>query len=114
MSPIPAKLKKEILADPYYQKCARADYFCRGRITWEHAFLYAGKQIQEKWAIIPLCIFHHLDEGLNKGENQLIALSRATTEDLSKYPNVEWAKLQQRLKYERVRGTKEHLTVPSN
>jgi hypothetical protein len=59
---------------------------------WEHAFIYAGKQINEKWAIIPLCVYHHLGEGLVKNENQRIALERATPEDLAKYPNFDWEK----------------------
>jgi len=101
MSPIPAKLKAEIESDPYYRLCARSsEGDCSGRITWEHAFIYAGKQIQERWAIIPLCWFHHLGEGLNKAKNQIIALSRATAEDFAKYPRIDWSKLQQRLTYE--------------
>lgn len=78
--------------DPYYQVCARKNGECQGRITWEHAFIYAGKQINEKWAIIPLCVYHHLGEGLVKNENQRIALARATPEDLAKYPNFDWEK----------------------
>ncbi len=78
--------------DPYYQICARKNSECQGRITWEHAFIYAGKQINEKWAIIPLCVYHHLGEGLVKNENQRIALERATPEDLAKYPNFDWKK----------------------
>jgi hypothetical protein len=78
--------------DPYYQKCARAGSECEGRITWEHAWIYAGKQINEKWAIIPLCVFHHLGKGLDKKWNQACALNRATEEDLSKYPKKDWNK----------------------
>lgn len=76
--------------DLYYKHCARANFDCSGRITWEHAFIYAGKQINEKWAIIPLCVYHHLGEGLDKHENQRIALRRATEEDLAKYPKKDW------------------------
>jgi hypothetical protein len=89
---ISQKLRSEMAADPYYQVCVRKDSTCQGRITWEHAFIYAGKQINEKWAIIPLCVYHHLREGLSKEENQRIALSRATPEDLARYPNYNWEK----------------------
>ncbi len=92
MRPIPPKLKQEMSDDPYYKHCARANSACSGRITWEHAYIYAGKQINEKWAIIPLCVYHHLGEGLDKHENQRIALSRATDEDLAKYPKKDWEK----------------------
>lgn len=93
MRPIPKKLKFEIQSDPYYDKCARAkEGGCDGRITWEHAYVYAGKQINEKWAIVPLCWYHHLGAGLDKRKNQLLALQRATPEDLAKYPKMDWQK----------------------
>lgn len=90
MRKIPQSLKNEILADPYYKQCARKDRHCKGRITWEHALIYAGRQINEKWAIIPLCVYHHLGEGLDKRLNERIAVSRATPEDLAKYPKRDW------------------------
>jgi len=90
MTPIPPKLRKEMSEDEYYTRCSRANIDCQGRITWEHAWIYGGRQIQEKWAIIPLCVFHHLGAGLDKHENQRIALERATGEDLAKYPKKDW------------------------
>ena len=90
MNSIPRKLRIELAADPYYKKCARADVECSGRITFEHAFTYAGKQIQERWAIIPLCVFHHLGEGLDKTINKEIAMSRATEKDRKEYPRLLW------------------------
>jgi hypothetical protein len=57
---IPKPLLKEILDDDYYKKCARhSEDNCKGRVTFEHAWIYASRQIQEKWAIIPLCEYHH-------------------------------------------------------
>jgi hypothetical protein len=79
-------------SDPYYGTCARSGSDCRGRITWEHAFTYAGKQINEKWSIIPLCVYHHLGLGLDKRVNEQIAVARATKGDLKKYPRKDWAK----------------------
>lgn len=93
MRKIPPKLTAEMEADPYYKFCSRADSECQGRITWEHAFVWGGKQINEKWAIIPLCVYHHLGEGLVKEINQHIALSRATLGDLFKYPKTDWWQL---------------------
>lgn len=97
MRKIPEKLREEMANDPYYKKCARQyEHNCHGRITWEHAWTYAGKQIQEKWAIIPLCEYHHdvcsyQDKGaLDKQENQRLSLLRATKEDLKKYPKKDW------------------------
>jgi len=89
MRPIPPTLKKEMEADPYYKICARRkDGGCAGRVTWEHTIIYAGKQLNEKWAIIPLCERHHAvdnyqDNGiLDKNENIRIALNRATDIEL--------------------------------
>lgn len=95
MNNIPKKVKDEILQDPFYRFCARAkepDEICIGRITWEHALLYGGKQVQEKFAIIPLCEYHHLGDGLDKSINVRIALSRAAPQDLWKYPRQTWTK----------------------
>ncbi len=90
MRKIPIELREEMSQDPYYKKCARLGNDCRGRITWEHAWIYAGKQVNEKWAIIPLCEYHHLYEGLDKKENHRISLARATQADLDKYPRKNW------------------------
>lgn len=96
MRKIPPKLAAEMEADPYYKKCARLNFECDGRITWEHAFVWGGKQINERWAIIPLCTYHHAVDlhqdgaGLNKELNEYIALSRATMGDLFKYPKTDW------------------------
>lgn len=90
MNNMPPNLRKELSKDPYYLRCAREGKDCSGRVTWEHAWIYGGKQIQEKWAIIPLCWFHHLGAGMVKWINQLLSLIRATPEDLAKYPKKDW------------------------
>lgn len=96
---MPPALRKELSDDPYYRTCARKGDDCQGRITWEHALTYAGRQIQERFAIIPLCAFHHsVDQfqdgrGINKRINVEIALSRATAADKAKYPLLPWGKI---------------------
>lgn len=89
MRPIPSSLKNELSTDPEYKTCARAsDGGCDGRITWEHAIIYAGRQLNERWAILPLCAYHHaVDEyqdggDLNKEKNEWLALTRATDAEL--------------------------------
>ena len=68
------------------------DHKCQGHSTMEHAFIYAGKQIPDKWAVIRICEWAHSVNrfqnggGLDKEKNQYIALSHATEEDLKKYP----------------------------
>lgn len=89
MRKIPESLRAEMANDPYYKRCARFEEGnCSGRITWEHAIIYAGKQLNEKWAIIPICEYHHAvdnfqDRGnLNKEKHIWIALNRATDSEL--------------------------------
>lgn len=90
MRTIPTKMREEMSNDPYYRVCSRLDLNCDGRITFEHAVIFAGRQLNEKWAILPLCEFHHAvnkhqDGGmLNKEINMWICLNRATEEELSK------------------------------
>lgn len=97
---IPEILKKKILNNPYYKKCSRKEIFhdhvCQGRITFEHVWTYRGRQIQEEWAIIPICEYAHSvlnyqDNGiLDKTKNQYISILRATKEDLLRYPKFNW------------------------
>lgn len=105
MRAIPATLRNEMESDPYYKRCCmefRGE--CEGRITWEHALIFAGKQINEKWAIIPLCEFHHAvgqfqDAGdLKKEMNVWVALNRAIESELLAYSKaIDYVKLKRRL-----------------
>lgn len=99
MNKVPKKLKdkwrlEDIFGEP--RVCLRAsEGNCQGRLTKEHAMYFAGKQIQEEWAILDICEFHHgvngfQDRGdlqkekhvwlaLNRApEDRLVALSKAT------------------------------------
>ena len=87
MRKIPESVKRILQAEPNI--CALRDYPpCGGRITWEHAIIYAGRQLNEPWAIIKICECHHAvntyqDGGnFNKELNILTALNRATEEEL--------------------------------
>lgn len=89
MNNIPASLKKEMLADPEYTRCSLLGYHvCGGRITLEHALIFAGKQIQQRFAIIPVCAAgQEVDEyqdahTMDKKRNIWVALNRATEEEL--------------------------------
>lgn len=101
MRKISKAVKEKVLERPNI--CQRHNHKCAGRITWEHALTYAGRQIDEAWAIVKLCEFHHAvntyqDSGdLNKQENQRIALNQATDEELMKYPKADFIQLRDRL-----------------
>ena len=69
---------------------------CTGKPEWEHAFIYRNRRVNEAWAIIPVCTYHHRGAGLDKDYNRYRALIRATDADLAKYPKVDW---KQKLKY---------------
>lgn len=97
MPHIPLSHRQQINSDPRFKKCARLDEGdCKGRITIEEVFLYAGKQIKEMWNYIPLCSYHHGVEnyancaGQNKKRHQEIAMAQATPEDRKKYPRIKW------------------------
>ena len=90
MRPIPAKLSAQLQYDPFMRICCRKDGGCSGRVTWEHCWIFAGKQINERWAIVPLCEFHHLGKGLDKDYGRWVSLGRATEAELTKYPRYPW------------------------
>lgn len=87
---IPKDLFEKIINDPYYKICCRkVDGGCSGRITFEHAVIFKGKQLNKLWSIIPLCEAHHsignfigANGMLDKEINLHIALQRATEADL--------------------------------
>lgn len=89
MNNIPLRLRKEMLADAEYKRCALSGYHeCGGRITLEHALIFAGKQVQKRFAIIPVCAAgQDVDEyqdshRMDKEMNRWVALNRATDDEL--------------------------------
>lgn len=91
MQPIPIKHRELINTDPFFRECVRRkESICSGRITIEHAFVYGGSQISEMFNYVPLCWHHHLGDGLDKDYGRYIALTRATPEELARYPKRDW------------------------
>jgi hypothetical protein len=84
MRKIPEKLKAEMEADKYYTKCAVGGS-CSGKIEWHHNLIYAGRQVNEKFCIIPLCKHHHDKIDYFKDEVDRIMLNRATEDELTMY-----------------------------
>lgn len=95
MRKIPLKMKKEMAEDPFMSSCCIADEHCGGRIEWHHCFIYVSKQINEKWAIVPLCGFHHSRAEIEPFKSAIcrLSLSRASREDLDKYPRKDWEQM---------------------
>lgn len=95
------KVPRELL------KCARAaEGDCRGRLTKEHALDYVGRQIQELWAILDMCAFHHAVDRYQDGGKMMkkvhgvIAAHRATVLELEKYPRKDWQREYLRWEYD--------------
>jgi len=85
----------EILSDPKYKICSFAGKECNGNISFEHALIFAGSKIDEKFAIIPICHRHHSigiwqDKGLlNKEKNVWVALNQMSDDELARYSKAQ-------------------------
>ncbi len=92
MHKTPKKVFEQIKSERYYceRRVVLGDHICDGRLTMEHALIYRGKQIPDKWAVVVLCEWSHLGPGLNKRINEWLALRHSVTEDLEKYPKKDW------------------------
>lgn len=98
---IPAALRERLAADPFMRRCVHGgrptSVRCAGRVEWEHALIYSGRQVNEAWAIVPVCTYHHRGAGLDKNLNRHVALQRATAADLEKYPRESWPRMKEYL-----------------
>ena len=108
MRPIPPNLKLILNGDPFMSVCIHNNADCEdefgnkpGRVEFEHAFIYAGRQVNEWWALVPVDWYHHRGPGLDKSYNQYIALSRLDDIQLfevqRKYPRIDWFKWKKEL-----------------
>jgi hypothetical protein len=95
---------RQILANKPDVCARRPEGGCGGRITWEHALTYGGRQIDEHWAIVKLCARHHAvdqyqDCGLlDKEKNVWLALNQATDAELLPYSKaIDYIDKRQRL-----------------
>jgi hypothetical protein len=84
--PIPIKMRQELQDDPFMTKCCVRNKDCMDRIEWHHNLIYAGKRVNEKGSILPLCQYHHRTEsGIKKILNKIM-YGRMSDDDRSKYP----------------------------
>ena len=92
-------MRDDIASRGINKKCALqgAGYgLCSGKIQWHHVWIYAGRQINEPWAIVGACESHHEEVGrggIVLEAFQKVSLSRATDEDLRKYPKKDWKQI---------------------
>lgn len=109
MQPIPKKLREEMAQDPFMKTCIYAKIGkgedCGGRVEWEHAFVYKN-QINEAWAIVPCCTYHHRGDGLDKDFNRYCAIIRADIDDImARMPKTNWRQIKKYLT-EKYKGIK--------
>jgi len=104
MRKIPLKLRKELEELPRMKRCECHSWSiyegCEGKIEWHHVFIYAGKQINEKWAIVAACKKHHdlvKSSSLIKEFFEIRSLLYADEKSLKKYPRKNWSQLKKYL-----------------
>lgn len=89
MNNIPKKLRKEMAADPYYKVCAvTGEKGTRGDpIQWHHNLIFGGKQVQEKFCILPIkrSIHAQANNKAVRAKLDWIMLSRASSAQLALY-----------------------------
>ena len=86
MNNIPKSLRDDIAADPFYQRCCITGALAKDtKVEWHHNLIYAGKQVQEKWCILPLRADVHENIVRYKERCDWIMLNRATDDDLRRY-----------------------------
>ncbi len=83
MTPIPVKIREEMANDPFYKTCCLSHLGgCEGRIEWHHCLIYGGRQVQQKFAILPACHKHHAEVSKYNDQFIHVALNRATDSEL--------------------------------
>ena len=93
MRAIPPTLREELVNDPFMKKCVLAyTGMCEGGIQWHHNLIYAGRQQNYKFCILPVCHGHHLkaDTKTIKPLLDKVMIERATPEDLALFPKRKW------------------------
>lgn len=89
MWPIPLSLRSKLSSDSFMRRCVITGE--QNQVSFEHCWVYAGRQINEDWAIVPL----RRDLNVNmqadvKDRCRWVSLGRATEKDLAKYPKRDW------------------------
>ena len=89
MRMIPLELLAEIIHDDFYQKCCLCN--ATEHINFHHHVIFGGRQLNEKFAIVPLCKSCHDTEKKRDINDKIswIVLNRASDEELKEYSKVE-------------------------
>jgi len=92
MRKIPLNIRKQISEDNFYRTCCVADEICFGKIEIHHNMIYAGKQVDDLFALLPVCLYHHEREKCREIGDKLdkVMISRMTIEDEKKFDRINW------------------------
>lgn len=99
MNLIPKKLREELSQDPYYKTCCITGHTAPSvKIEWHHNFIYAGRQVQRKWCILPLAEDVHRNIVFFKEKCDWIMFNQATNDELREFSKaVDLIKKRERL-----------------
>lgn len=87
---IPQHLKDQIYLNKFFTKCCIADKDCQGRVSIHHNLIFAGKQVNEFWALLPLCGYHHYNEGRKNIKSKLnVIMRKRSNGELEKYEKIK-------------------------
>ena len=72
--------------DPFYKRCCLTGSM-NVKIEWHHNLIFAGRQVNEKWCILPLWEKVHAQANKPEIKEKLdwIMLNRATDAELERY-----------------------------
>ena len=98
---IPIPLRNELEKDPFYKKCCitwRTD----GKIDWHHNMTWGGKNLQEKFAILPvhndIHQYHRKITSEVKEKLNWVMVNRMSEDELSYYSKaIDYKELKIRL-----------------
>lgn len=88
--PIPKEMRDQLAEDKYMSRCLIGGQ-CEGRIQWHHSLTYAGRRVNELYAIHPMCEKHHREEAryrdrIEKATRKRIFHFKAADDFKAKYP----------------------------
>lgn len=89
MNRIPKKLRQELSEDMFYQRCCvtgKVGTF-DDPVQWHHNLIFGGKQVQARFAILPILKSIHLIADYPKIKEKLdwVMVNRMSGEDLELY-----------------------------
>lgn len=104
MRPIPKAMRAKLAEEPRMKHCVLELHSvygpCDGRIEWEHVWTYAGRQVNEPWAIIGVCHNHHARKNGDpriKAAFETASLRLAQNADFTGYPRKDWNQIKRSL-----------------